>query len=202
MSDAQVCRLAAKGFAENHLRELAADILAWRARSKIPEGSKMHGLAELCAGYCSADDQYQEAERLVVTKTLEHAAGVLQQPTSDTERKAAKALDKEFTPDDWIGAGYRRLESNKWMKPNEAFMLEKSVTDTGTGRVRYTIAVGVYDYSELPKAPTKWGFSPTVRFNRSATMEIGIFTNDPAAAEAEIDAAWVALGSPYSDCTV
>lgn len=199
MSNAQIARFAARGFAENHLRELAADILTWRGRCKIPEVSKMHDLAELCAGYCSADDQYQEAERLVVMKTLEHAAGVLQQSPSTTEGKAARAPGTEFTPDDWIAAGYRRLESNNWMKPNEAFMLEKSVTDTGTGRVRYTIAVGVYDYSELPKAPTKWGFSPTVRFNRSATMEIGIFTNDPSVAEAEIDAVWLALGRPYSD---
>lgn len=74
-SDAQVGRIAAKGFAENNLQALATDILIWRGGKNIPTESKMHELAEICATFSTPDDHYQEAERVVITKALEHASG-------------------------------------------------------------------------------------------------------------------------------
>lgn len=68
-------RLAAKAFAENHLQELARDLLAMRkARAGFPKKTLFHELACICAGYTSAGEEYQEAERLVSLKAIEAAA--------------------------------------------------------------------------------------------------------------------------------
>ena len=82
MSDAQIARLSAKGFAENHLVDLCADVLAWRKRTTLPTDCKMHQLASICIPYCSEDDQYQEAERLVIHAALVHAAKALESPST------------------------------------------------------------------------------------------------------------------------
>lgn len=74
MSDTQNSRLAAKAFAGHNLKALATDILIWRGGKKIPDDSKLHELAKLCAAYSTADEQYQEAERLVIAKALAQAA--------------------------------------------------------------------------------------------------------------------------------
>lgn len=74
MSDAQIARLSAKGFAENHLEELSAEVLVWRKRAQLPDDCKMDQLARICVRYCSEDDEYLEAERLVIFAALQHAA--------------------------------------------------------------------------------------------------------------------------------
>lgn len=80
-------RLAAKAFAENHLQELARDLLAWRkTRAGLPEKTLFHELACICAGYTSAGDEYQEAEHLVTLKAIEAAASKIAQ---DAQRMAA-----------------------------------------------------------------------------------------------------------------
>ncbi len=71
----QTHRLAARGFAETNVGVLAVDLLTWRKhRAGLPEGSKFHELARLCAGYASEGDEYQEAERLVTLRALECVA--------------------------------------------------------------------------------------------------------------------------------
>ena len=70
MSDAQIARLSAKGFAENYLEELSTEVLAWRKRAKLPVDCKMDQLAKICVRYCSQDDEYLEAERLVIVAAL------------------------------------------------------------------------------------------------------------------------------------
>lgn len=74
MSDTQNSRLVAKTFAGHNLKALATDILIWRGGKNIPDDSKLHELAKLCAEYSAPDDQYQEAEQLVIAKALEQAA--------------------------------------------------------------------------------------------------------------------------------
>lgn len=82
MSDAQIARLSAKGFAENYLEELSAEVLVWRKRTTLPVDCKMHQLASICERYCSEDDQYQEAERLVIHAALVHAAQAPEEPST------------------------------------------------------------------------------------------------------------------------
>lgn len=72
---AQTHRLAAKGFAEANIGALTVDLLIWHQQSNgLPETSKFHELARLCAGYASEGDEYQEAERLVMLRALECVA--------------------------------------------------------------------------------------------------------------------------------
>lgn len=69
---AQNHRLAARGFTEANIGALATDLLIWRQGSAgLPETSVFHELARLCAVYASEGDQYQEAERLVMLRSLE-----------------------------------------------------------------------------------------------------------------------------------
>lgn len=106
---------------------------------------------------------------------------------------------KVFVPADWLAAGYTRFESNKDMNPHEAFMVQKRVVDEDTGRTRYFITVGVYDFDHISQIPYRWGFSPKVQFNREVTMDVSLHASDPAVAEAEFDALWIAIGKPYTD---
>ena len=105
--------------------------------------------------------------------------------------------NKDFVPQDWLQAGYTRFESNKDMSPNEEFMVQKRVIEDGTGRTRYFITVGVYDFDKFKSVPYRWGFSPKVQFQRDVTLDVTAHTSDPAVAEAEFEALWVALGKPY-----
>lgn len=105
----------------------------------------------------------------------------------------------EIIPDDWIAAGYRRAESNKATNPNESFMLQKRVIEEDTGRTRYFITVGVYDFESHKNMPYRWGFSPRVQFSRDVTLDVTLHTDDPFVAEAEIAALWVAIGKPYDN---
>ena len=108
--------------------------------------------------------------------------------------------NKDFVPQDWIQAGYTRFESNKDMNPNESFSLQKRIRDEETGNTRYFITVGVYDYEAfLDKAPYRWGFQPYVQFTRDVTMNVSLHTSDPAVAEAEFHALWLAIGKPCYD---
>lgn len=109
-------------------------------------------------------------------------------------------VKKVFLPADWIAAGYTRFESNKDMNPSESFFVQKRIRDESTGSTRYFITVGVYDYDEIKvKIPYRWGFSPSVQFTRDVTMNVTLHTFDPAVAEAEFHALWLALGQPCYD---
>lgn len=73
----QLCRLAAKAFAENHIEALSADLRLWRtSKLGLPATSQFHELAKLCAVYTSEGDEYQEAEGLVVNMALEAVARI------------------------------------------------------------------------------------------------------------------------------
>lgn len=84
----QIHRLAARGFTEANLVQLATDVLAWRKHAALPAGNKVCELASLCIAFASEGDEYQEAERLIVQFALEKAASLSNdcglQP--DTER--------------------------------------------------------------------------------------------------------------------
>ena len=72
----QLNRIAARGFAEGNITTLAADLIAWRKNRNLSDASKFHELAKLCVPFASDGDEYQEAERMIVTFTLEHASRV------------------------------------------------------------------------------------------------------------------------------
>lgn len=72
---AQMNRIAAKGFAEANLSALAADVLAWHKSGVLPAECKMRELAALCVPFAIEGDEYQEAERIVVSFALQSAAG-------------------------------------------------------------------------------------------------------------------------------
>lgn len=78
MSDAQIARLSAKGFAEIHLEELAAELLEWNKKGRLPADPKMDQLAAICTRYIGNDEQYPEAQRLVIRSALVHAAQALE----------------------------------------------------------------------------------------------------------------------------
>lgn len=67
-------RFAARGFTEANLSALAADLLAWRKRAVLSNEAKLHELASMCVPFAQEGDEYQEAERLIVTFALESAA--------------------------------------------------------------------------------------------------------------------------------
>lgn len=73
---AQLNRIAARGFAEANLSTLSADLIAWRKTGNLSCDRKFHELAKLCAPFSSDGDEYQEAERMIVTFALEHASRV------------------------------------------------------------------------------------------------------------------------------
>ena len=71
---AQNHRLAARAFTEANIGALATDLLIWRKGTRLPETSRFHELARLCAGYVTCADtgeEYQEAEGLVMSRALE-----------------------------------------------------------------------------------------------------------------------------------
>lgn len=62
-------------FAEANVATLSTDLLAWHRQGTLPEGCLFHKLAELCRETSTeADDEYQQAETLVVRVALEQAA--------------------------------------------------------------------------------------------------------------------------------
>jgi hypothetical protein len=74
---AQLNRMTAKAFAEANLCALAADVLAWHKNGVLPAESKMKELATLCVPFAIEGDEYQEAERIIVSFALQSAAGCL-----------------------------------------------------------------------------------------------------------------------------
>lgn len=74
LTEKQKHRAASRAFTENNLTELAADIVGWRSGRLPGAGSLLHELAGLCSAYTPADDQYQEAEGLIVLAALQAAA--------------------------------------------------------------------------------------------------------------------------------
>jgi hypothetical protein len=70
----QLNRFAARGFTEANLPALAADIIAWRRHSALASDAMLHQLANLCVPFASEGDEYQEAERMVVTFSLQQAS--------------------------------------------------------------------------------------------------------------------------------
>jgi hypothetical protein len=70
----QLNRIAARGFTEAHLPALAADVIVWRKCAALANDAKLHELATLCVPFASEGDEYQEAERLVVTFSLAQAS--------------------------------------------------------------------------------------------------------------------------------
>ncbi|MDF9778976.1 hypothetical protein [Pseudomonas baetica] len=64
----------ARRFAEANVATLSTDLLAWHKQTTLPEGCLFHKLAELCRVTSGvADDEYQQAETLVVRAALEQA---------------------------------------------------------------------------------------------------------------------------------
>jgi len=100
---AQVNRLAARGFTETNLSQLAADVIVWRKRAALPSGSKVHELASLCIAFASAGDEYQEAERLIVQFALEKSAD---KPSPESEQQVGMVASSQAAIDD---EAYRRL---------------------------------------------------------------------------------------------
>lgn len=68
-------RLAARNFTDANLPALAGDVLHWHKNASLPQASLAHDLAKLCSAYASPDDEYQEAERLIIATALQAAAG-------------------------------------------------------------------------------------------------------------------------------
>jgi hypothetical protein len=79
----QLNRVAARGFTEANLSMLAADLLAWRKRAVLSNECKLHELASLCIPFASEGDEYQEAERMIITFALESAARATASAASD-----------------------------------------------------------------------------------------------------------------------
>lgn len=71
---ARTQRLAARRFIEANHISLASNIIAWRKNGALPHDCKLHDLAALCVPLAAPDDEYQEAERQVVSFLLECAA--------------------------------------------------------------------------------------------------------------------------------
>ena len=71
-SDRQLLRLNARSFAEEHLAELAVDLVAHRQSGVLPVSSQLHELRRLCSAYAQAgDDSDVEAEKLIEHFALE-----------------------------------------------------------------------------------------------------------------------------------
>lgn len=102
---------------------------------------------------------------------------------------------QEFTPEDWIAAGYTRFEKNPAMDGYALFGLQKCVRDEDGSNKRYYITVMVYDLREMNGRT--WGFSPKVQFNHEVTTDISLHTDDPKVAEERFDVLWKALDRPY-----
>ncbi|MGE8063847.1 hypothetical protein [Pseudomonas sp. NPDC089569] len=67
----------ARRFAEANVATLSTDLLAWHKQTTLPEGCLFHTLAELCRVTSGdTDDEYQQAETLVVHAALEQATYV------------------------------------------------------------------------------------------------------------------------------
>lgn len=67
-------RQEARSLVLANLPALAADLLHWRRKGKLPVGSQMEAIAKLLEPECPADDSMQQAEYLVMTASLELAA--------------------------------------------------------------------------------------------------------------------------------
>jgi hypothetical protein len=70
----QLHRVAARGFTEANLPALASDLKSWRNHAALPSECKFHELASLCVPFASNGDEYQEAERLIITFAIDYAS--------------------------------------------------------------------------------------------------------------------------------
>lgn len=101
-----------------------------------------------------------------------------------------------FTPDDWIAAGYKRFEANPVMDGDASFLLEKIIYDEDGVTIRYHIHAKVFDLGKY-KIDKKWGIDPSVQFRAGITTDISLHTENHKAAEEQFDLLWKALGKPY-----
>ncbi|MBA1280336.1 hypothetical protein [Stutzerimonas stutzeri] len=69
----QLSRLNARAFTEANLAQLSEGILYWRMHAALPADSTVHKLASICRAFTAEGDEYQEAERLTITRALEQA---------------------------------------------------------------------------------------------------------------------------------
>lgn len=67
-------REAARSFVLANLSSLAADLVHWRRKGKLPSGSGLYQVAEMLSAESMADDGMQQAEYLVVMLCLEGAS--------------------------------------------------------------------------------------------------------------------------------
>jgi hypothetical protein len=70
----QLHRVAARGFTEANLPALASDLKSWQKHAALPSECKFHELARLCVPFASDGDEYQQAERLVITFAIDYAS--------------------------------------------------------------------------------------------------------------------------------
>lgn len=68
---------------------LAANLVQYRKSRDWPQDCKFHDLASLCVPLAAPDDEYNQAERMLVTHLLENAATIL----SDRGYKKPSQLD-------------------------------------------------------------------------------------------------------------
>lgn len=70
----------AKAYVQQHLGELATDVIWWQRNSTLKgrqtdhDTSRLDKLAALCVTYCTDEAEYQEAERLVLNAALARVA--------------------------------------------------------------------------------------------------------------------------------
>lgn len=102
----------------------------------------------------------------------------------------------QFTPEDWIAAGYKRFEANPIIDAEAVFLLERIIYDEDGVTIRYHIHVKVFDHSKY-NINQKWGIVPFVQFRNHITTDISLHTDDPKAAEAQFELLWNAMGKPY-----
>lgn len=70
----QTYRLAARGYAENNLRQLAIDVLEWNKTAYLAPSSKIHELAALCKPFAGEGYEYLEAKTLTANAAIKQAA--------------------------------------------------------------------------------------------------------------------------------
>lgn len=68
-------RALATELVKENLAACATDVLTWRRRGILPATAKLREVAELLESASYADDALQQAEYMVVTQCLAHAAG-------------------------------------------------------------------------------------------------------------------------------
>lgn len=76
MTTSSAARKQAHALVLANLSTLAADLIHWRSKGKLPEQSLMFEVASLLEPECLADDSMQQAEYLVMSASLEQTAAV------------------------------------------------------------------------------------------------------------------------------